>query len=559
MLLAAIIPIVATALGTLLALGARRSQWVLEPVRSFALAAVTLTIVLHLMPEAVDEAGPWALVVLAGGVALPGVLGWLAPRRGHGVVAIELSFLGVLAHQVGDGLALGAVTGPMHAGHTHWDFFLAIGAHTIPLAAVVAITFAARDGRRAAIVRAAMIAVAPMLGLALTRVGDVAEASPWLNAAVSGLLLHVLAHDLPHAPTRTTTVRTLELIAIAAGVAIPLLFTHEEDVPGIAARIPSALKMLALAGAPFLLAGIGLGAVVHSVARRLPIRWLGGTSILRGAILGVPLPPCSCDVVPVAQELRQRGSGAGFVTAFVLGAPQLGLGALLLGVALFGWELAVIRLGAGLTAAILAGTIVQLLRRERGHAAVGPLPPGPTTIADAVDDLIAHDGAWIAVGLTIAAFVLAASPTTPSTWLVLAIAAPVAISATAATPIAFALMLTGLPPGTALAAILLGSTLNLSTVAFLRRSFGLAAAVASSLATVAVAVSLVGLDRDASPVTLSEPVSIACGVALLALAAASLWRHGLAHWLAALRGADHGHEHDHGIEHHHHHDHDHHH
>src|SRR5262245_51759920 len=66
MLLAALVPIVATALGTALGLGAQ--SWhrrILEPVRSFALAAVTVTIAVHLMPHAVEEAGAWALVIFA--------------------------------------------------------------------------------------------------------------------------------------------------------------------------------------------------------------------------------------------------------------------------------------------------------------------------------------------------------------------------------------------------------------------------------------------------------------------------------------------------------------
>ena len=226
MLPAVLIPVVATALGTALALGARRLHWVFEPVRSFALAAVTVTIATHLMPEALDEAGPWALVVLAAGLVLPGVLSTLGGRlaRGgdrHAAVAIELGYVGVLAHQVGDGLALGAVSLPDHAGHQHWDLLLAIGAHTVPLAAVVAFSFAGRVGRRAAALRAVGVALTPLIGIVAIRLGDTAtatSASPWLNAAVSGLLLHVLAHDMPSAGAREPKVRSAELPPDRAGV-----------------------------------------------------------------------------------------------------------------------------------------------------------------------------------------------------------------------------------------------------------------------------------------------------------------------------------------------------
>ena len=571
MLVAALVPIVATALGTALGLGARRWHVVVEPVRSFALAAVTVTIAVHLMPEAVEAAGPWALAVLAAGLLLPTALGWVSARlgaahAGHAAVAVELTFVGVLAHQIGDGLALGTL-----AGSGHWDVLLAIGAHTVPLAAVVAITFADREGRGRALARSVLIALTPLIGLAIGRAGaSSVAAAPWLNAAVSGLLLHVLAHDLPSATDRSAGIRTLELLAIAAGVALPLL-VGDEHADGLAHLVPDALGELALAAAPALLVGVLAGAAIHVTARRARVRWLAGgrgfLTALRGAVLGVPLPPCSCDIVPVARDLRAQGGGVGFVTAFALAAPELDVAAVLLTTTFLGWKLAALRLVAAIAIASLAALATERIARAATRAPTKAwLPPGPRAFLDGVDDQIAHDGSWIMVGLIVAAFLLATDGSFTSTTdliLAVAVALPLTVSSTAATPIAAAMVAGGLAPGGAIAAVLIATMLKPSTLAFLRTAWGTAAAVIAATVTVALALGLAmlvsSLDLAAAPLAaLPRSISFVATGILTAIAAASLWRHGLAHWLAALRGSDHGHEHAAGA-HDHHHDHEHHH
>jgi len=578
-LVAALVPIVATALGTALGLGTRRWHVFVEPVRSFALAAVTITIALHLMPEAVEAAGPWAIAVLVAGLMLPTALGWIgarlgAARAGHAAVAVELTFIGVLAHQVGDGLALGTFASG------HWDLMLAIGAHTVPLAAVVAITFADREGRGRAIARATLIAVTPLLGLTLGRAGaQSVAAAPWLNAAVSGLLLHVLAHDLPSAHGRSAGIRTIELGAIAAGVALPLL-AADEHVNGLVARVPAMVRELALAAAPALLVGVLAGAAIHVAARRARVRWVTGggglRAALRGAVLGVPLPPCSCDIVPVARELQAQGGGAAFVSAFVLAAPELDVAAVLLTATFLGWPLALVRLVAAIAIAVVAAAVVERVAGATPRApAEAWLPPGSRSFAGGVDDQIAHDGSWIVVGLTVAAYVAAAAATgafasTADVLIVILLALPLTLSATAATPIAAALIASGMAPGGALAAVLIATMVKPSTLAFVRATWGTAAAVAAAVVAVGAAAGLAfGLEAIGvvphTGLEVPRTLQIAALVVMVGLAAASLWRHGLAHWLAALRGADHGHEHTHGVrEDHHHpedqhdHDHDHH-
>jgi hypothetical protein len=203
--------------------------------------------------------------------------------------------------------------------------------------------------------------------------------------------------------------------------------------------------------------------------------------------------------------------------------------------------------------AMTAALVVERTGRDRGGTPTPGLPPGPRSILDGIDDRVAHDGSWILVGLTVAAFIVAAVPLgVLGGWrdllLAVLLAAPLTMSATAATPIAAALVVAGMSPGTAIAAVLLGSMLNLTTVTFLRRTWSAVAAVAAAATAVTIAVA-VALAVDAAgihadPIATSHGILPAICLAILgALAAASQWRHGLAHWLAALRGTDHGHEH----------------
>ena len=280
MWIAIVSPLLAIAAGTLLALLGGANPRALLPIRSFALIAVLLSIVTHILPEAVAAGGGWALLVFAVGLVAPTMIGRVwprtagrSPRNEHSLLATELGFIGMLLHQVGDGLALGIFTGPSHAGHHHWDVVIGIAAHTVPLAAVLTLSFAARGGVAKAIARAAALAAATLVGVALSSSGSTAwmEAiGPWINALIAGLLVHVLTHDVP-SPPRTNWVRTLELVAIISGVALTVAVTvggHHDDGDASVAVMLSALRDIALVVAPLVALAL-LGAVLARRAHKL--------------------------------------------------------------------------------------------------------------------------------------------------------------------------------------------------------------------------------------------------------------------------------------------------
>lgn len=278
--------VASVAAGVLAALVADARLWVLAPVRAFAVAAVAVAIALHLLPEAIDGAGLVALVVAAVALIAPIVLGRVAAGVGdrHRRLAAELGFVAVLLHQVTDGLALGAATG---ADGYHWDLLIGIAAHTVPLVAMLTLTFAELGGRRAVFARAAAMIVATAAGIALTRLDErvLPAAEPWLGAAIAGLLLHVLLHDSGDRAVPRAT-RPLEAIGVGLGAALPFLAGGHGD-HGFASELRDNLGAVVIGAAPWIVVGGGLAAVAAPGHRREPaalVRLVAGPLTVVGLI-----------------------------------------------------------------------------------------------------------------------------------------------------------------------------------------------------------------------------------------------------------------------------------
>jgi len=413
MILIVIGAMLAVILGGLLALrGASGS--VLNPLRSFAVAAIASTVALHILPEAIDVGGPLVLVVtfaaLFGPRALTGLA--VALRRGRGEApgpdrtrraALEVAYLAIVLHKVSDGIGLGSAFGPAHEGHVHWGVLLGIVAHTVPMAAAVALSFRPY-GARSAWTRVlglglAIIAGAMLLDGAVH--GPLAAATPWLSAIAAGLLLHIIVHDLPSADFRHNGARLVEILAVGLGLILPLIGAHGHDHGAtLQVALTAALADLSLEAAPMLLAGLVLGALVHSLSDRLPLGWLTARSDLggamRGALVGAPIPVCSCGVLPVAAALHQRAVAPAAVVAFLLATPELGPETVALTVQFFGWPIAILRVVAALALAVLAAVVIaRAMRREAERGRVGAALAGGHEAACAHHD---HGGALASVG-----------------------------------------------------------------------------------------------------------------------------------------------------------------
>ncbi len=608
---ALLITLASVLVGGVLAAATSRGHALLDVLRTFAVAAVATLAAVQLLPEAVESLGAWALLLFVIALALPPSFAWawrkLTPHperlTSHGVGA-ELGYFGFVAHQFVEGLALGTYTGPQHADHDHVGLVLAVAAHTVPLTALFIGTVLARRGPKPALRRVLALLVASSAGFlaaGLVNRSVTDTVAPTLAALVAGFLCHVLLHRHDEQPRRTTAVRALEVIAVLAGAALPLVAMHSHEVEaehgGLQVALLDAWLELALETAPMLLLGLVLGAGLQVIGARIPRGWLttGGPSLqaLRGIAIGAPLPLCACGVLPIAEGLRRRGAGTAFVVAFLISTPELGPETVTLTVRFLGWPYAIARLGAVLLVAYVAGVLfARLVHGQPSRAAIAEADAAEAVAPDVsrrplldalryFDELLLHTAPWTVVGLLAAAYVAVAFPADGLVPLaasgldilvVAAIALPTYVCAASATPMAAVLILKGVSPGAVLVGLLLGPATNVATVAVLGRAYGWRAALLG-VGGIALLVCALGLLVNAVAVPVQVPTEleevhghgvVAWGAFAVLIAGLGwqLWRWGLGPWLEILDAGAHvhaeggGHDHDHH-HHDHHHDHDH--
>lgn len=125
---------------------------------------------------------------------------------------------------------------------------------------------------------------------------------------------------------------------------------------------------------PYLLLGFLLAGLMHAfIPGRYYTRFLSKPtlgSVINAAIFGIPLPLCSCGVIPTAMSLRKEGASRGAVTSFLIATPQTGIDSIIATFSLMGVPFAVIRPIAALITAVLGGWMVNTfvsLRDKRAH------------------------------------------------------------------------------------------------------------------------------------------------------------------------------------------------
>ncbi|MDX1588730.1 MAG: SO_0444 family Cu/Zn efflux transporter [Oleiphilaceae bacterium] len=269
----------------------------------------------------------------------------------------------------------------------------------------------------------------------------------------------------------------------------------------------------------FLLAGVVKGLVSESLLQRL----MGGDGLkatARAAMIGMPLPLCSCGAIPTAFSLRRSGAGKGPTTAFLVGTPGVGVDSVVLTYALLGPVMMLGRVLGTLVTAIVTGLLVG---RSPESVAATPqsdhcggccgeteTPMEPETLSGrlaggiryAFTDLLDDMSAWLVAGLLLAGVLVTLFPPgalanlgagfAPMLLMAL-IGIPLYLCATAATPIAAAMLLTGVAPGTVLVLLIAGPVTSMATLGVFRREMGSAALGLYLLGIVVVSLMMGGL------------------------------------------------------------------
>ena len=292
-----------------------------------------------------------------------------------------------------------------------------------------------------------------------------------------------------------------------------------------------ALLMMTAEMAPYLILGFFFAGVLRAfVPATLMRRHLSASnmkSVVKAAAIGIPLPLCSCGVIPTSVGLRREGASHGACTSFLIATPQTGVDSITATYSMMGLPFAILRPIAALFTAMFGGWLVNRYAKadeahsaesvksdEHSHCHCGhhhehekescnchdeddsdcccghaessaPRSLG-RRLADAMRyafvEMLQDVGKWLVVGLLIAALITVA---VPNDWLaalqeykllnmliVLAIAIPMYVCATGSIPIAVSLMAKGLTPGAALVFLMAGPAVNSASMLVVGKVFG---------------------------------------------------------------------------------------
>lgn len=262
----------------------------------------------------------------------------------------------------------------------------------------------------------------------------------------------------------------------------------------------------------FLVAGLLSTFVPRSLyARHLAPRSMG--SVVKAALLGIPLPLCSCGVIPTSVSLRREGASHGACTSFLIATPQTGVDSIAATYSLMGLPFAVVRPVAALFTALFGGWLVNAFAKgdekksaasvaehhdgcasgerhehncgcghDHDHGPQGFRAKLAGALRYAFIDMMQDIGKWLVIGLLIAALITVAVPADYlaalhdykllNMLIVLAVAIPMYVCATGSIPIAVSLMAKGLTPGAALVLLMAGPAVNSASMLVIGKVFG---------------------------------------------------------------------------------------
>ncbi|WP_345985864.1 SO_0444 family Cu/Zn efflux transporter [Sulfurimonas sp. HSL-1656] len=313
-----------------------------------------------------------------------------------------------------------------------------------------------------------------------------------------------------------------------------------------------ALVELSNAMAPYIVFGLLFAGILHElVPDALVTKHLGSdnvASVVKSTLFGIPLPVCSCGVIPLATSIKKSGASHGATLSFLISTPITGIDSILATYGMFGWAFTLYRVFTSMLMAMLAGILTNLFGSEpepapaqkapafsmaappKQAAPVGFSMAAPTkeeasccssgcgcetetkkrfsmggALRYAFVTLLGDIAKPLFWGLIVGALITVAIPEDLGTllaensWLsyliVIAVAVPMYVCATASLPIAAGLMLSGVSAGAAFVFLSAGPATNTVTIGVVKKMLG-TRALAIYLGTITVASVVFGLMLD---------------------------------------------------------------
>ena len=247
--------------------------------------------------------------------------------------------------------------------------------------------------------------------------------------------------------------------------------------------------------APFLLIGFLIAGILHVfVPQGVFEKYLGQEnfkSVLWATLLGIPLPLCSCGVIPTAVSLRKDGASRGATVAFMIATPQTGVDSIIATYSMLGLPFAILRPVVALVTGLAGGSVTaQFSKDEIVVHNNAQKPVEKTSFGQKIKDLLYYSfiemfqniGKWLFIGLALGALITVfvpdnffASLNLPPIvmmLMVLVIAMPMYVCTMGSIPIATALILKGLTPGTALVFLVAGPAASIANILIIGKTLG---------------------------------------------------------------------------------------
>lgn len=246
---------------------------------------------------------------------------------------------------------------------------------------------------------------------------------------------------------------------------------------------------------PYLLLGFFFAGLLHAFMPRRKIeRYFSGSPLkasVMAALFGVPLPLCSCGVIPTGTALYKNGASKGGTVSFLISTPQTGADSILATFSLLGLPFAIIRPFAAFITGITGGLITaKITKEERLVVADEAVSETPKTFIQRISDVFKYGfvefiqdiSKWLVIGLLLAALISALIPDNffeiinlppvLQMLLILVVSIPLYICATGTIPLAAILILKGISPGAAFVLLMAGPATNAATITMIGKVLG---------------------------------------------------------------------------------------
>ncbi len=248
--------------------------------------------------------------------------------------------------------------------------------------------------------------------------------------------------------------------------------------------------------APYLLLGMFIAGILHVfIGTNFITRHLGGDNlgtIIKASLFGVPLPICSCGVIPVAASLNKEGASKSATLSFLVSTPTTGADSILASYSLLGPLFAIFRPIAAFISGVTIGLLNFIFNREPQDKKVEEHCHSKEKISVKFKlfkvfkygffELAEDIGKWLVIGVVLGGILTVAIPPEliqkflPFEWMhfivMLLIALPLYVCATGSIPIAAGILQMGFSPGAALVFLIAGPATNTVTLSFVRSKLG---------------------------------------------------------------------------------------